>query len=230
MKSLVMVSLLLTALTLAAQNGDSAGEFEGHADVGKTPRKGDASYDRSTRVYRVTGGGANMWLKEDAFQFLYKRVTGDVQLRATVAFEGKGTEPHRKAALIIRQSLEPDSAYADVAIHGDGLTALQYRPSAGVDTSEFRVAMKAPKRIGIQRRGNEITIWASDGIDKATNGPVIVSMSGSVYVGFAVCSHNADILETADFTNVKWEAEGLSQAAGPFELMAKHGGERLPLR
>jgi hypothetical protein len=37
---------------------------------------------------------------------------------------------HRKAALMIRQSLDPGAAYADVALHGDGLTSLQSRATA----------------------------------------------------------------------------------------------------
>ena len=203
-KSAAICGLAAAATLMLGQSDSALGAFEAHADVGNTPEAGDALYDAGTKTYRVTGGGANMWLKEDAFQFVYKRVPGDISLAADVAFEGKGTEPHRKLALMIRQSLDPDSAYGDIATHGDGLTALQYRPSAGVDTSEFRLAMKAPTSIGIERRGHEITVWASDGIDTATNGPVVVSMSGPVYVGLAVCSHNAGVLETAVFKKVRW--------------------------
>lgn len=203
----VMTVLVITGIAALAQKASNTlGEFESHADVGKTPEAGSATFDNATSSYRVTGGGANMWFKEDAFQFVYKRVTGDVSFSADIAFEGKGTEAHRKAALVIRQSLDPDAAYADIAVHGDGLTALQYRPSAGVDTSEFRLAMKAAKRIGIERHGHEITVWASDGIDKATNGPVVVSMSGPVFVGLAVCSHNVNVLETAIFSKLKWSS------------------------
>ena len=207
MKTAVAITALavcLTAAVLAERTQNKLGDFEAHTDVGKTLQPGSATFDAGTSSYRVTGGGANMWFKEDAFQFVYKRITGDLSFSADLTFEGKGTEAHRKAALVIRQSLDPDSAYADIAVHGDGLTALQYRPSAGVDTSEFRLAMKAPKRIAIERRGHEITVSASDGIDKATNGPVVVSMSGPVFVGLAVCSHNADVLETAIFSKLQW--------------------------
>ncbi len=77
----------------------------------------------------MTGGGANLWLNTDAFQFVYKRISGDVTLTADIHFVGQGVEEHRKATLMIRQSLQPDSAYADAALHGDGLTSLQYRPT-----------------------------------------------------------------------------------------------------
>ena len=50
-----------------------------------------------------------------------KKVSGDVAITADVNFIGTGAVAHRKAALMIRQSLDADSAYADVAVHGDGL-------------------------------------------------------------------------------------------------------------
>lgn len=196
--------LIVSAVLIAQKESSALPEFEARTDVGSILKPGTATFSRANSSYRVSGSGANIWLKEDAFQFVYKRVTGDISFSADVAFEGKGVELHRKAALMVRQNLDPDAAYADIAVHGDGLTALQYRPSAGVDTSEFRLQMKAPKRIGIERRGHEFTVWASDGIDKAINGPVVVSMSGPMYVGLAVCSHNAEVLETAIFSKLQW--------------------------
>lgn len=195
---------LLPVLLLGALAG---GLFEGNQDVGATPKPGSAEYDPVARIYRVTGGGANIWAKADAFQFVYKKISGDFTLSADVHLAGKGVEAHRKLALMVRQSLAPDSAYADVAVHGDGLTSLQYRPTAGVDTAEFRAAMKDATHISITRHGNEFTISAGDvGVQPATTGPVIVRMQDPLYVGLAVCAHNAEALETATFSNVKLNA------------------------
>ena len=73
-----------------------------------------------------------MWAAADHFQFVWKKVSGDVMLDASVEFvatsPASGTpDPHRKACLLIRQSLDSDSVYADAAVHGDGLTSLQWR-------------------------------------------------------------------------------------------------------
>ena len=57
---------------------------------------------------------------------------------ADVKFVGTGAVDHRKAVLMIRQNLDRDAAYADVALHGDGLTSLQFRPAAGAETLEQR--------------------------------------------------------------------------------------------
>ena len=201
--------MLFKALLLAAFLGAFPGDlFDGNGDIGTNPKSGSTEYNPSARTYRVTGGGANIWAKTDAFQFVYKKMSGNFTLTADVHFVGKGAEAHRKLALMVRQSLAPDSAYADIAVHGDGLTSLQYRPGVGVDTSEFRAAMKDPTHISITRHGNEFTVFATDvGVQPATTGPVIVNMQDPVYIGLAVCSHNADVLETATFSNVKLTAQ-----------------------
>jgi hypothetical protein len=177
--------------------------FDSHKDIGLTPKRGKCQYDRKTGAYRVTGGGANMWQNTDAFQFVYQQISGDVTLTADIHFVGQGVEEHRKAALMIRQSLQPDSAYADAALHGDGLTSLQYRSTAGAQTKELRFEIKAPMRLRIERHENEFTMFAGNpGEDLKSIGPIGVAMQGPVYVGLAVCSHNANVLETAIFSNV----------------------------
>jgi TolB protein len=185
------------------------GVFQTHKDIGLTPRKGTVQYEARSGAYRVTGGGANMWARTDAFQFVYKQISGDVTLTADVHFVGEGVEEHRKAALMIRQSMRPDSAYADAALHGDGLTPLQYRAAAGAETQEIRSELKAPTRIRIVRHGNEFMMWAGNpGEDLKPTGPTTLVLQDPVYVGLAVCSHRANVLETAILSNVNLQQTG----------------------
>ena len=178
--------------------------FEAHGDVGETPKKGSVEYDPATGEYRITGGGANIWATADAFHFLWKKVTGDVTLTADVRFIGAGAVNHRKAVLMIRQGLEPDAAYADVALHGDGLTSLQFRTASGAVTQEIRSAVNAPVRIRIERQGNQFRIYAGKpGEELRPDGPATVVLQDPVYVGMGVCSHDANVLETAAFSNVQ---------------------------
>jgi len=60
-------------------------------------------YDAAKRSYTIVGSGENMWLANDAFQFVWKKMSGDVTLTADIAFLGKGVNEHRKAVLMIRQ-------------------------------------------------------------------------------------------------------------------------------
>lgn len=200
--------VLLAAVALTSRAANELGLFQGNKDIGVTPKKGKATYDPVNGLYRVTGGGANIWLQTDAFQYVYRQLSGDLALGADIDFVGKGAEAHRKAALMIRQDLKPESAYVDVALHGDGLTALQYRTSAGAATEELRSDVKSPVRIHIERHGNTFTVSAGNpGQEMRTTGPVTVVMHDPVYVGLAVCSHDAQVLESAVFSNVVLEAE-----------------------
>ena len=186
------------------------GPFESATDVGVTPQKGKVEFD-GAREYKVTGSGANVWGTADAFHYAWKKVSGDVALSADVHFIGSGAVAHRKAMLMIRQSLDPDSAYADVALHGDGLTSLQYRPTAGAQTLESKQEAKsdltAPVRIRIERRGDRFTMIAGKaGEQMTTTGPVTLALKDPVYIGLAVTSHDANILETAVFAGVNLQS------------------------
>ncbi len=197
---------LCAAALLAAE---AVGPFEDHGDIGETPQKGKV--ELSGGVYRITGGGANVWAAADAFHYVWKKMSGDVALSADVQFVGSGAIAHRKAMLMVRQSLDPAAAYADVALHGDGLTSLQYRPSAGAMTLESKQEAKSdlsgPVRLRIERRGNNFTMLAGKpGEPLTTTGPIPVTLEGPVYVGLGVCSHDANVLETAVFSHVSVQA------------------------
>jgi Tol biopolymer transport system component len=202
---MLKMGLCLLAAALFAAGAD-LGVFTESADVGITPQKGAAEFDAASGEYRITGGGANMWQNTDAFHFLWTRVTGDAALTADIRFLGSGVDPHRKAALMFRQELEPGSAYADIAVHGDGLTSLQYRPVADALTLEARSELNAPVRVRIERRSERFLAFAGEpGGELKPVGPVAVSLRDPVYVGLAVCAHNAGVRETAVFSNVKLE-------------------------
>jgi TolB protein len=201
--ALIVFAALLGALPIRAQETPATlGIFEAQADIGLTPKPGTATYDTATSEYRVTGGGANMWAGVDAFHFVWKKVDGDFDLSAVVAFVGMGAEDHRKAALVVRQSLDPKSTYADVALHGDGLTALQFRPVPGAETSEVRSPVNAPAHLSLARHGAQLTMSVGKTDDATLSGPVTIEFKGPVYVGLGVCSHDANVLETAVFSKV----------------------------
>jgi TolB protein len=196
----------LAAALIFVSAAAAQGVFESHADLGVTPKAGAFEYDAAASEYRVTGGGANIWGTEDAMQFAWKRLTGDFTLTADVRFAGAGTVAHRKAVLMVRQDLTPGSAYADVALHGDGLTSLQFRPTAAAATEEIKSTVSAPQRIRMERRGNRFTAYAGKPGEQLTAfGPQTVELAGPVYAGIGVCSHDANILETAIFSNVQLE-------------------------
>ena len=101
-------TILLSCTTLAATpwlRAAQVGEFEHAVDVGKIAVPGSSEYIAATKSYRITGSGANMWAKEDAFQFLYKKLSGDLSLTMDVAWPETGKDAAAKQALLARTPL-----------------------------------------------------------------------------------------------------------------------------
>src|SRR6266404_2810224 len=110
-----------------------------------------------------------------------------------------------KAVLIVRQSLDADSAYADVALHGSGLTSLQFREEKGVATHEIQASVSAPKLLRIEKRGAYFTMSLADADGKfhLAGGSTRIALKEPFYVGIGVCSHDKDVVEKAVFSNVE---------------------------
>ena len=114
--------------------------------------QGAATYDASTRTYTVSGSGENMWAARTPSSSSGRRSPATSRSRP-MSLLGEGGDPHRKACLMIRQSLDADSAYVDVALHGDGLTSLQFREPKGEPRTRCRRTSPARRGCGIEKRG-----------------------------------------------------------------------------
>jgi TolB protein len=221
-KQFVGLNALACALVLAfaAQYGVKAqqantpgaagvGIFEGHEDVGTVLHPGSVEYDATKGTYTIAGSGENMWFAADAFQFAWKKMAGDVTLTADISFIGKGVNEHRKAVLMVRQTLEANSPYADAALHGNGLTSLQFRDEQGAATHEIQANVSAPRRLRIEKRGDYFTMWlaGADGEFHLAGGSTRIALKEPFYVGIGVCSHDKDVVEKAVFSNVDVKSE-----------------------
>jgi TolB protein len=189
-----------------AQHAGAVGIFEGHGDVGTVGAeyKGSVEYDAARQSYLMAGSGENMWGAADAFQFAWVKMSGDVEVSAEISFLGKGKNPHRKAVVMVRQSLDADSAYADVALHGVGLTSLQFREQRGATTREVQASISAPKQIRLVKRGGYYTMWVAgeDGKFVLAGASPPIGIKEPFYVGIGVCSHEKDVVEKAMFSKV----------------------------
>jgi Tol biopolymer transport system component len=183
----------------------NVGLFEENGDVGTVGRKGSVEYDAAKGTYTVSGGGENMWAKTDTFHFVWKRMSGDISLSAGVWFPESGGNAHRKACLMIRQSLAADSAYVDAALHGDGLTSLQYRDTAGGLTHEIQSNTNGPVHIRIEKHGSYffMSIAKAKWELRHAGGGTMLQLKEPFYVGLAVCAHDDKTLEKAVFLNVE---------------------------
>ena len=185
--------------------------FDDQSEVGQPAHVGSAALGGTNDTYEIAGGGANMWFTNDAFHFVWKRLSGDFALQAAVEWLGSGGNAHRKACLLIRQDLSPDSAYVDAAVHGNGLTSLQFRASKGGLTHEIEANISGPPAVGIERQGDTFFMTLPSHGGRAHSprlyspaGPFIrLALRDPVYVGLGVCAHDDQVLERARFVNVE---------------------------
>lgn len=208
MKSILTIITVLTASLLGSNisraEDYSRNIFDGHNDIGVCRLKGDLHFMPGSQEYIITGSGDNIWFDDDQFHFAWKKLSGDFILRADVRFIGKGSHEHRKAGWMIRHSLEKGSPHVSAAVHGDGLTSLQYRTAGGAETSERRSPVKAPDVIQLERRGDKFILSAAvRGMPFDTVMITDERLSGEIYAGLFICSHDNRVLESASFTNVR---------------------------
>jgi TolB protein len=211
------------------------GAFDIVGDVGAKRIPGSTEYDREDQSYTVSGSGKNLWAAEDEFHFAALRISGDCILTVEGELLGNGVNAHRKWGLMLRRSLEGDSAYADAAIHGDGLCSLQYRESKGAETLQVASeSVVAPDVVQLERAGRAVIMRAAKrGEALVETGRIEMDFPGEVLAGLFVCSHEAEVAETAVFHNFRLDVPakagpegGRVPSGGRLELLEVETGRR----
>ena len=178
--------------------------FDGHGDIGQVARTGSVAEDPEDGAVVIAGAGANMWFGADEGRFLWKRLKGDFIVSARAEFLGPGVEAHRKIGWMARASMEAGSPHVSAVVHGDGLTSLQFRRAPGEDTEEAQLPFPGAEQIQLERRGDTYIMSAARfGEPYESQSVAELGLGDEVLVGLFVCSHNAEVVEKARFTNVR---------------------------
>ncbi|MFI5367432.1 MAG: TolB family protein [Spirochaetia bacterium] len=186
--------------------GSTRGAFDIVRDVGSRRVAGSTRYDARRGTYTMTGGGENVWGTADEFHFAAVRMSGDFIVTVEGELEGKGVNAHRKWGIMFRQDMERDSMYADAAVHGDGLTSLQYRVQRGAETLQVKAEMTSPDVVQLERAGNTAIMRAAKRGDALVEtGRVTMDFSAGILAGLFICSHEIGVTETAVFRNVRFD-------------------------
>ena len=199
---ILMYSITLVNPSLFSQT--AMGIFNGHGDIGAVVKPGEATYIAATRQYVISGSGYNIWGDHDEFHFAWKKIKGDFIAYARGEFVGAGVEAHRKIGWMARKSLEGNAPHINAVVHGDGLTSLQFRKTAGSATEEIPSALTHANIIQLERKGNVYTMRvAKYGEPFVTTQTEALDLGEEVYLGLFVGSHNADVIETGVFNDVR---------------------------
>jgi len=90
------------------------------------------------------------------------------------------------------------------AVHGDGLTSLQFRRATGDTTGQIQSPIKGANVIQLERRGDVyIMSVAKYGDTLSTVQTTNVPLGDDVYVGLFVCAHNDTVTERATLSDVR---------------------------
>lgn len=181
------------------------GIFTTQTNVGNSAKPGNAVYIPQSEQYVISGAGYNVWFDHDEFHYVWKKMKGDFILYTRAAFVGaQGIDPHRKVGWMVRKNLEGNSAHINAVEHGDGLTSLQYRKTDGAQTEEIRSSLTNADIIQLERRGKVYTMQVAKYGEPFSKIAVSdIDLGDEVYVGLFVGSHNADVVETGVFTDVR---------------------------
>jgi len=203
MKQVLAILGIFLSVGLNAQQ-NPVGIFDGHTDIGTNVKPGSATYISQTGQYVISGAGYNVWADHDEFQFVWKKMKGDFILSTRAEFLGGWVNYHRKVGIMIRKSLDGNSAQVNTVEHGDGLTSLQFRRSAGAQTEEIKAKITKANILELERRGNLYIMRAAVYGDPFITDTISnIDLGDEVYVGLFVGSHNADVSETGIFSNVR---------------------------
>ncbi|MCC6233303.1 MAG: TolB family protein [Verrucomicrobiales bacterium] len=193
----------LVGVALGSADAATLGQFDQHQDIGSPKLPGAATYNAVSQEYQLAAAGVNMWGARDEFHFAWNKLEGDFILQARVEFIGTGVDPHRKLGWIVRSTLDADSPYADAAVHGDGLTSLQFRASRGGPTDQVRSPVTAPDFIQFERRQNTYLFSAARFGEPLVTCQTNLTLGDAVYAGLFLCSHHSNVVERAVFREVR---------------------------
>ena len=160
-------------------------------------------------TYTINASGADIWTvngaEADEFHFAYKMLTGAGSIVAKVN-SVDNTNVWAKAGVMIRESLNPDSAHATMVVTPGSGVSFQRRPATNeVSASDTVAAIVAPHWVKIDRTisGTFTASHSANGTTWETVGiPQTIAMGSNVYIGLALTSHDTALTCQAVFSNV----------------------------
>jgi alpha-tubulin suppressor-like RCC1 family protein/regulation of enolase protein 1 (concanavalin A-like superfamily) len=183
-------------------------------DIGTVGLAGNSTFNGVTNTYTVAGAGADISGGADAFNFVYRPLSGDGQIIARVA-SVQNTNASAKAGVMIRETLTAGSRMALMSVTPSSGALYVYRTSTGGNSkSVTATGVTAPVWVKLVRTGSTVIGYrSSDGVSWTQVSSQTISMATDVFVGLAVTSRTTAALCSAAFENVslirRWQDQDL---------------------
>jgi TolB protein len=203
---LLSLGIAASISSISAQRTDI---FQNKTDVGNPKNLGSYVYNTVNQSYIVRGSGYNIWFDRDEFHYMYNKIKGDFILTANFEFIGKGANPHRKTGFMVRESTNEKAAHISAVMHGNGLTVMQWRETAGASMrdpqDEIFASDSAYNILQIERAGNKFIMRAAHSGEplEEIGTHVMDNLPGEVLAGMFICSHDPGVIEEARVWNLR---------------------------
>ncbi|MFC1635192.1 LamG domain-containing protein [Planctomycetota bacterium] len=162
-------------------------------------------------TYTMTAEGADIGGTSDQFHFAWKEASGAVEIVAKIV-SLQNTDSAAKAGVMIRNTLEADSAHAMVTITPGQGAWFGYRNGAGqAITDTTQAGITVPQWVKLERTiGGLVRVYYSaDGATWTQLGTTsTITMNLPMYLGLAVTSSSPGIPTEAVFSNVTSSGTG----------------------
>jgi len=204
-QKLLLAIMCISTIFVGSVIGQPAGNWTADETIG-TADPGYSTLDNG--VYSVTGNGNDIWDNADAFQYLYRELSGDGSMTARVIDDGDGSNTWAKGGVMIRETTDPGSAHAMMVMTDTdgGGGSFQYRSTTdgGSTNSDVGTGITEPYWVRIERVGDDFSGYISeDGETWTQQGTTqTISMAEDVLIGLCVTSHAAGELRTFQFDNL----------------------------
>ncbi|HEY6470533.1 MAG TPA: PQQ-binding-like beta-propeller repeat protein [Candidatus Dormibacteraeota bacterium] len=147
----------------------------GCADIGGATPAGMQTLANGTLT--MTVGGGDIWLGADQMHLVWQNLAGDGVVSARVVSQ-QNTGAWAKAGVMMRATTDPGSPYYAVFVTPSSGVAVQYRATAGANTSQIVMPGTTPAYLQVTRYTDSggttwYTAWTS------TNGTTWTAVAGS---------------------------------------------------
>lgn len=167
-----------------------------NSDIGTVYPAGNFTID-GAGTFTIEADGADIWGTADAFHFASQSLSGDGQITVRIN-SVENTNGWAKAGVMIRDTIDPNSAHAMMVITPANGAAMQYRAAAGGSSSNLQTSgLQAPICLKLVRTGNTLSGYYSSPDGWVLQGSVDIAMTDPVRIGIALTSHSSGALCTA---------------------------------
>jgi hypothetical protein len=154
----------------------------------------------SCNRFTILGSGHDIWDPSDAFHFVYQAVGNRTVTISSRVISVQETSDWAKAGVMIRETLDPDSAHAMMVITPGQGAAFQFRPAKGSQSVNvsFATRVTAPcwvqlVRVPVASSFNFVGSVSTDGVKWMQVGSTTFAMAANAFSGMAVTAHTDGI-------------------------------------